>query len=91
MADPLASTIDTESTFAAKALVAILLMNVMLNSMMPSDISFPMAAHVKFQNLLMMCVDNCGFVSSFAADASKEAHSSMAPNRMCMSLDFFLL
>ena len=91
MAEPLASTIDRESTFVAKALVAILLTNITLNGVMPSDMSFPMAARVKFQNFSMMCVDNCSFMSSFATDAGEEAHSSMAPNRTCMSLDFFLL
>ena len=91
MAEPLASIIDRESTFVAKALAAILLTNVMLNGVMLSDMLFPVAAQVKFQNLSMMCVGNYGFVSSFAADAGKEAHSSMAPSRMCMSSDFFLL
>ena len=91
MAEPLAFTIDRESTFTAKAVVAILLTSVMLNGMMPSDMSFPMTAQVKFWNLSIMRVDNCGFMSSFAADASKEAHLLMALNRMCMSLDFFLL
>ena len=91
MAEPLASTIDRESTFVAKALVAISLMNIMLNGVMLSDMSFPMAAQVKFWNLSMMCVDNCSFMPSFAADAFEEAHSLMAPNRTCMSSDFLLL
>ena len=92
MAEPPASTIDRESTFVAKALAAFLLINMMLNSVMPSDISFPIAGqHVKFWKLSIMCVDNCGFMSSFAADAGKEAPLSMAPNRMCMLSDFFLL
>ena len=91
MAEPPASTIDKELTFVAKALVAISLTNVMLNGVMLSDILFPVAAHVKLWNLLMMCVDSCGFVSLFAADASKETHSLMAPNTTCVSSDFFLL